>query len=989
MAVLTLSGVLKRPVSGEVVPNARITFDAVSTGIAVLKGVSSVCKTASDGTYSVDMEYGDYAIQVSWAGQGMQYGYIHIDETTTAGSLNDLLLQQLTESQLTPEIVLEFRHLEQQMRDQLAAMEELNRLAGESAAGAATSEANAANSENSAAVSAGEAADSAAAAATSASAIEGDAEQTAQSAAAASASAESAAVSEVNAGISERNAAISEDNAALSASESATSATEASSSEVNAETSAQDAAASAISATNSEVSAASSADEAAGSAAAAAASASAIEGDAELAAQSAVDAAVSAEAAATSAGEASASGMNAADSAKAAESSATMAADSESSAAGSASDAADSATAAAASASGAAGSEINVAGSEAAAAISATNAAVSEEGAEGAAERAEAAARSLHGVNWREEYNPAVTYVQYDAVGWLGTSYVALTDTTGNEPSEGSAFWDVLAKGFTADDLSGTLLTENNLSEIADRGEEAQEEARNNIRAVGSVNGKRPATGQSNVQLGSSDILSQYSRMNTTGGYDLNYLTSAGIQSVDSDEVAASEANSNFPVPLAGTLVVLEGETGVFQFYYVRDSSEIYTRASGPVTRQVSGERYASNWTQWAIHYTSENKPTATDVDALPIAGGNLTGKLSFLFNVPRESGDCLIGNGDINSILACAYGYYQDKFDIHFYSDAGEWESNPLSVGRNGNVTVSGNLSGGAVFDGGQRVYSPNNPQPIDLSGYETTLDANARFLQGVRLGGAGHVTNNSNVNNSAGGPAGSVVVAIWSGGNWCAVDYRPEQYLINGTWYNTGVSSFTGTVASPVLPDIDTPITLLRNFTPYQKKEDEISLVFRGVRRHARYLISEEGYDWYLASKLLAGNVFIAFDGDGIIRHVDTDATMFNPDGMSVAGLDELPVGVDIYGAWKFDGEFVYQDPDVIAARIFSSNTVLLSDYTTQAACAVMIIQARAATGLGREGDADRLSMLQNYLAELDNLTEAQLSSVDFVIPELPASS
>lgn len=161
MGTLTLSGVLKRPISGDVVPNARITFDAIATGNVVLKGVSSSCKTASDGSYSVDLEYGDYTIQVSWAGQTQQYGTVHIDDTTPTGSLNDVLMQELTESQLTPEIVLEFRQLEQEMQDDLAQMEDLNTdaagsasAAASSAMAAATSETNAAASEDAAAASA-------------------------------------------------------------------------------------------------------------------------------------------------------------------------------------------------------------------------------------------------------------------------------------------------------------------------------------------------------------------------------------------------------------------------------------------------------------------------------------------------------------------------------------------------------------------------------------------------------------------------------------------------------------------------------------------------------------------------------------------------------------------------------------------------------------------------------------------------------------------
>lgn len=98
---------------------------------------------------------------------------------------------------------------------------------------------------------------------------------------------------------------------------------------------------------------------------------------------------------------------------------------------------------------------------------------------------------------------------------------------------------------------------------------------------------------------------------------------------------------------------------------------------------------------------------------ALPITGGTLCGQLRFLFQDARPNANSMIVNDDRGGITACAYGYYQDRFDLHFYDEKGAWESNPLAIGRNGNMTVGGNLSGRAVFEGGVRVYSPNNPPP------------------------------------------------------------------------------------------------------------------------------------------------------------------------------------------------------------------------------------------------------------------------------------
>ncbi|MFC2782506.1 phage tail protein [Citrobacter freundii complex sp. 2024EL-00228] len=92
---------------------------------------------------------------------------------------------------------------------------------------------------------------------------------------------------------------------------------------------------------------------------------------------------------------------------------------------------------------------------------------------------------------------------------------------------------------------------------------------------------------------------------------------------------------------------------------------------------------------------------------ALPVAGGELKGQISFSFSQPRNDANHLIYNGDDDGLLACGYGYYWDRFDIHFYDEKGAWISNPASILPNGICNF------GSVFDNGQRVYSLHNPPP------------------------------------------------------------------------------------------------------------------------------------------------------------------------------------------------------------------------------------------------------------------------------------
>ncbi|MDS0979528.1 phage tail protein [Citrobacter portucalensis] len=197
-----------------------------------------------------------------------------------------------------------------------------------------------------------------------------------------------------------------------------------------------------------------------------------------------------------------------------------------------------------------------------------------------------------------------------------------------------------------------------------------------------------------------------------------------------------------------------------------------------------------SERTPWVIDYNTAIKPTSEDVGALPITGGNLQGKLSFLFPATREEAVCLIAHRDAASILACQYGYFQDRFDIHFYDEKGMWVSNPFTASRNGNVIVSGNLSAGAVFDAGQRVYSPNNPQPISFAGYATQAWVLQNFVQNIRQSGVAYIDAEKNSGQRL-VPAGGVLIGSQVNGEWDNNEgfyYTWIQQNINGNWLTIG---------------------------------------------------------------------------------------------------------------------------------------------------------------------------------------------------------
>lgn len=110
------------------------------------------------------------------------------------------------------------------------------------------------------------------------------------------------------------------------------------------------------------------------------------------------------------------------------------------------------------------------------------------------------------------------------------------------------------------------------------------------------------------------------------------------------------------------------------------------------------------------------------------------------------------------------------------------------LNVPRqiNGGVNI---VAGGGVFESGGnvRVYSPNNPQPIDLSAYATRSWVVQNFLTGATRGGQGSMTMDGGMVEAP--PGCFLTGGNGNEGNQVGVAlYRPLQVYINGQWATIG---------------------------------------------------------------------------------------------------------------------------------------------------------------------------------------------------------
>ncbi|WP_072048070.1 phage tail protein [Escherichia coli] len=315
-----ISGVLKDG-TGKPVQNCTIQLKAKRNSTTVVVNTLASENPDEAGRYSMDVEYGQYSVILLVEGFPPSHaGTITVYEDSRPGTLNDFL-GAMTEDDARPEALRRFELMVEEVARNASAVAQNTAAAKKSASDASTSAreaathaTDAADSARAASTSAGQAASSAQSASSSAGTASTKATEASKSAAAAESSksvaatsAGAAKTSETNAAASEQSAATSASTATTKASEAATSARDAAASKEAAKSSETNAKASETRAESSKTAAASSASSAASSASSASASkdeatrqASAAKGSATTASTKATEAAGSAKAAAQS-----------------------------------------------------------------------------------------------------------------------------------------------------------------------------------------------------------------------------------------------------------------------------------------------------------------------------------------------------------------------------------------------------------------------------------------------------------------------------------------------------------------------------------------------------------------------------------------------------------------------------------------------------------------------------------------------------------------
>ncbi|HCP9019202.1 TPA: phage tail protein [Escherichia coli] len=617
-----ISGVLKDG-TGKPVQNCTIQLKAKRNSNTVVVNTLASENPDEAGRYSMDVEYGQYSVILLVEGFPPSHaGTITVYEDSRPGTLNDFL-GAMTEDDARPEALRRFELMVEEVARNASAVAQNTAAAKKSASDASTSAreaathaTDAAGSARAASTSAGQAASSAQSASSSAGTASAKATEASKSAAAAESSKSAAATSAGAAKTSETNAAASQQSAATSASTATTKASEAATSARDASASKEAAKTSETNVKSSETAAGQSASAAAGSKTAAASSASAAStsagqasASATAAGKSAESAALSASTATTKAGEAAEQASAAARSASAAKTSETNAKASETSAessktaaASSASSAASSASSASASkdeatrqASAAKGSATTASTKATEAAGSATAAAQSKSTAESAATRAETAAKRAEDIASAVALEDASTTKK--GIVQLSSATNSTSETLAATPKAVKTAYDNAEKRLQKDQNGADIPGKDTFTK--------------NIGACRAFGGSVSTT------TGNWTTAQFIEWLDSQGAFNHPYWMCKGSWSYGNNKIITDTDCGN--IHLAGAVIEV---MGIKSAMTIRITTPTTSSGGGTTNAQFTYINHGTDYSPgWRRDYNSRNKPTASEIGALPSGG--------------------------------------------------------------------------------------------------------------------------------------------------------------------------------------------------------------------------------------------------------------------------------------------------------------------------------------------------------------------------------
>jgi len=249
------------------------------------------------------------------------------------------------------------------------------------------------------------------------------------------------------------------------------------------------------------------------------------------------------------------------------------------------------------------------------------------------------------------------------------------------------------------------------------------------------------------------------------------------------------------------------------------------------------------------------------------------------------------------------------------------------------------------------------------DIVGIAPRDWVNATFIAATGLGAQYAATKNSG---DAYADAGCVISGIGDFGADDGFGYqRPMQYCINGQWFTSMALGETPPQSMQLETSEEYPevITELSNFKLYTPKVRD--------RDNTLYLVSDEGFDFYEASKYFASGTVVGYDtASGIIRLINEVSPHIWPINMSIAIVNDLPDGCSMDGTWTYSDGEIEQDGDLLLAR----NRQQLSKQLSKVNGLILMYQTCNDLSVSLEGDDEELERLKQYVSSLRNVDLTQ---------------
>ncbi|EEQ0796762.1 tail fiber assembly protein [Escherichia coli] len=107
------------------------------------------------------------------------------------------------------------------------------------------------------------------------------------------------------------------------------------------------------------------------------------------------------------------------------------------------------------------------------------------------------------------------------------------------------------------------------------------------------------------------------------------------------------------------------------------------------------------------------------------------------------------------------------------------------------------------------------------------------------------------------------------------------------------------------------------MKNFVVSEAATDEEKFL---AEHGAIILRDEEGREWYTSQQLFKDDTFkIMYDSEGVVKSITTDVSTLFPVSCSVAEVNNIPEGIDIYGGWIYSNGRIsareYTESELIA--------------------------------------------------------------------------